>query len=428
MACVRLQYFSVIGNHAFPAWVPGGFVGVDVFFVISGYLISSIIFSNLDSDRFSYVEFYFRRIKRIFPSLILVIFVTYVFGWYVLLLDEFEQLGSHVLSAAVFVSNITLWSESGYFESDSKYMPLLHLWSLGVEEQFYILWPLMLGFVWNKRYHFLFATLAIAVASYAANIYLIDEDPSAAFYLPFGRMWELMVGGILAYVVMYKSFLIPDNPYLLRAFSVSGLLIVFSSILLLDEYLKFPGVYALFPVVGTFLIIAAGFKSWVNYNLLSNRLIVYVGLISYPLYLWHWPLLSYAHILEAGTPDRFIRIGVVLTSFLLSWLTYILLEKRFKSKCTLSSIVMLSGLMFIVFIVGSMSSIGVILPRNSSDIINKAVVASNDWYWPGDLQPIETRDITPSTVYTKEASRRITLFVGDSVMQQYSPRIVKLLT
>lgn len=160
---------SVIAFHAFPGRMPGGFIGVDIFFVISGFLISTIIFSSLERDRFSLEEFYIRRIRRIFPALILVLLACLVFGWFVLLKDAYAQLGKHTAAGAGFIQNFVLWRESGYFDTDAETKPLLHLWSLAIEEQFYIFWPLLLAFVWKRRWSFLKITSVIAIVSFAAN-------------------------------------------------------------------------------------------------------------------------------------------------------------------------------------------------------------------------------------------------------------------
>ncbi len=155
-----LAVLSVVIYHAFPEWLEGGFVGVDIFFVISGYLISTIIFTNLEKERFGFREFYVRRVKRIFPALLLVLFASLLFGWFALLPDEFEQLGKHILAGTVFVSNLVFWSESGYFDNIAASKPLLHLWSLGIEEKFYILWPLLIWFAWRSRVGLLLVLLA----------------------------------------------------------------------------------------------------------------------------------------------------------------------------------------------------------------------------------------------------------------------------
>lgn len=157
---------SVLAFHAFPSWVNGGFIGVDVFFVISGYLISTILFENLERGTFSFAEFYARRVKRIFPALLLVLIASYAFGWLALLGDEYKQLGKHIVAGAGFISNFVFWNEAGYFDNSAETKPLLHLWSLGIEEQFYIVWPLLLWFAWKRKFSLVTITVLIALLSF----------------------------------------------------------------------------------------------------------------------------------------------------------------------------------------------------------------------------------------------------------------------
>jgi peptidoglycan/LPS O-acetylase OafA/YrhL len=195
----------VVFFHMFPKWLKGGFVGVDIFFVISGFLISSIILSNLENGTFSFRAFYARRIKRIFPALIIILMTSFALGWLcVLLAAEFKQLGEHMAAGAGFVSNLVLWKEAGYFDNAAEAKPLLHLWSLGVEEQFYIVWPLLLWLIHRLKLNFLYVTLAILIFSFAINVGIATHDTVSAFYSPLSRFWELFLGGSLAYVTLHK--------------------------------------------------------------------------------------------------------------------------------------------------------------------------------------------------------------------------------
>lgn len=322
-----ISILAVVGFHAFPQWVSGGFIGVDVFFVISGFLISGIIFSNLEKNSFSYYEFYVRRIKRIFPALILVLIASYIVGWYTLLPSEYKQLGKHIAAGAGFISNLALWNEAGYFDTASDTKPLLHLWSLGVEEQFYIFWPLLLGLVWKYRLNFLVITLLIAIASFSANAITAASNPVADFFSPFTRFWELMIGGVLAYITLHKPHLIPRNT---NVQSIIGLLLIATAIFSINKEMPFPGWRALLPTIGAFLIISAQPTAWTNHYLLGNRVMVFIGLISYPLYLWHWPILSFLRIYGTGTPSTPTRIAAIIIAFILAWLTYYLVEKRLR--------------------------------------------------------------------------------------------------
>lgn len=419
-----IAVISVVGYHILPLRIPGGFIGVDIFFVISGYLISTIIFSDLEKANFNYTEFYARRIKRIFPALLLVLFVSLVFGWYVLLPNELKQLGKHVSAGAGFISNFALWSEAGYFDEIAELKPLLHLWSLGVEEQFYIFWPLLLGLVWHKKVNFLLVVLLVAILSFTFNVYFVGRDPTAVFFSPFSRVWELMVGSILAYIVLHRPQYIPNNKFLLSFLSLSGLVLLGSSIFFFSENTLFPGWWALFPTMGTFFVIAGRPGNWVNRYLLGNPLMVGIGLISYPLYLWHWPLFSFSQILEGDTKSTSNQIFIVVSSFLLAWGTYFLVEKRFKRSYNKSAISKLFLCMVFFLVVGLFVWNGQLSPRNNSKTIEAAVTAFGDWSYPKGLQ---RRKSGEAIFYVKDGAKTKTLFLGDSHIQQYAPRIVHLL-
>ncbi|QGU87649.1 acyltransferase family protein [Erwinia sorbitola] len=321
-----LAVLPVILFHAFPKLLPGGFVGVDIFFVISGYLISSIIFRNVGKGSFSFTDFYMKRVNRIFPSLSLVLTACLVFGWFALYADEYAQLGKHTAAGAGFVANIILLLESGYFDTASEMKVLLHLWSLGIEEQFYLLWPVLILTFRRSRRATLLALLLVIAASFTANIYYIRIDPTVTFYSPVTRFWELAFGSLLAYKEFHltpRSGLASRKHHLM---SLAGLsLIVFSIIYFTDR--DFPGWKALLPVIGAVLVIAAGGNAIINKHLLSNKLLAFVGLISYPLYLWHWPLFTYLRIINSGTPPNHVLLMAVILSFSLAILTYYVWEK-----------------------------------------------------------------------------------------------------
>lgn len=343
---------SVVAFHAFPFWFPGGFVGVDIFFVISGYLISNIIFSSLDRNVFSFGQFYARRIKRIFPALLLVLTFFYTFGWFILFADEYQQLGKHMAGGALFVSNFLLWGESGYFDQAAEVKPLLHLWSLGIEEQFYIFWPVLVWCAWKARLNILIIGLLLALVSFFWNIANVTHDVDAAFYLPHTRIWELLAGSLLAYIQLYQSrplqtargegVLIPQDTnnifrlpaVVLHSASVAGILTLGYGFYTINSELHFPGWWAVIPTTGALLLILAGPNAWINRYVLSRQLLVWFGLISFPLYLWHWPLLSFARIIEGQMPSREIRIAAVLLSIMMAWLTYQFIERRLRARAS----------------------------------------------------------------------------------------------
>lgn len=366
-----IAIFSVIGYHAFPFWVKGGFIGVDIFFIISGFLISTIIFSSLSRNTFSFLEFYSRRIKRIFPALLLVLVACFAFGWFSLLADEYKQLGKHIAGGAGFISNFLFWNESGYFDTSADTKPLLHLWSLGIEEQFYILWPLLLWWAWKQKLNSLSIILIIGMISFVLNVQGTKTDPVAAFYSPQTRFWELVIGSLLAYAALYRQnslstiklridswleLIVHSHPQggkgdtLRNVMSFLGLLFIVFGLLRITKEGHYPGTWALLPTIGAALIISAGAHAWVNRKILASRILVWFGLISYPLYLWHWPLLSFARIIESETPSRNIRIAAILISIVLAWLTYKLLEMplRFGKFGTTKTVV----LVFLMCIVG----------------------------------------------------------------------------
>jgi len=335
--------------HAFPSRLPGGFVGVDVFFVISGYLISGIILKALAEGRFTYAHFYARRIRRIFPALTVVLAGVMVAGWFLLYADDYARLGRHAAAGAAFASNFAFWRESSYFDVAADLKPLLHLWSLGVEEQFYLVWPLVL--VTASRWRLgrrslgevgrgpLAATLAIGTMSFLVAIWTVRIDRTAAFYAPWNRFWELLAGATLACIeadAVFESWKqrLLSRSWLPDVAAIIGLLAIAAGVSLIDSTRVFPGLWVMLPVGGTFLLVLAGRRAWVNRAILSQPIVVWIGLISYPLYLWHWPLLSFARIVEGGVPSASLRLTLLGASVGLAWATYQAIERpvRFGSR------------------------------------------------------------------------------------------------
>ena len=325
---------AVLAFHALPSVLPGGFVGVDIFFVISGYLISSILLSSLQQQSFSLLDFYSRRIRRIFPALITVFIASFAMAWYFFYADEFINLGRHMISSAAFIQNWMLASESGYFDTTAEIKPFLHLWSLGVEEQFYIIWPLLLWGAWKLRLNLLKLTIICLAASFAWNIYeLYFAQSTIAFYLPQVRFWELLIGAVLAYIHLDPTAGTPRVATSLglaneNIRSITGATLLLLSFFFINSQKVFPGFWAILPTLGAVLLISAGPKAILNRTVLSNKVAVWFGKISYPLYLWHWVLLVYLRILE---PDLFAKVKFRLLALalavVLSWLTYRFIEK-----------------------------------------------------------------------------------------------------
>ncbi|WP_158554846.1 acyltransferase family protein [Methylovirgula sp. 4M-Z18] len=461
----------VILYHALPRALPGGFIGVDIFFVISGFLISRHIFQELDARAFSLAGFYGRRVRRIFPALIVVLFASLAYGFVVMLPSELAQLGKDALGGAGFLSNILLWQESGYFDRVAIFKPLLHLWSLGVEEQFYIFWPLFLIIISKLNRNRFYSIAAITALSFVANIYFSRWNITADFYSPFTRLWELACGGIVAYLSLYatggrpanvlagsawidaayaaarKGY--PDQKSLGIAHASNGLAsgrdtsrigdvmgwvalaVIVAACGLMNPRMTFPGWWAALPVGAAAAIIYAGPYALVNRTILAHRVATAIGVISYPLYLWHWPLISFAYMIRDGRPLKpLAALGILAVSFALSWLTYVAIEKRFRFR--------MNRRISAIILVGTMSAAGVagatvwlqggFAGRYANDQhlqISKLNAAVED----GVFQ--STKDMTRSLTGDIEVSKigsgaSKVLFVGDSVVYQYGPRVQEL--
>lgn len=410
---------SVVLFHAFRDNFKGGFIGVDVFFVISGFLISTIIFSSLEQDRFSILEFYKKRIRRIFPALILVLLTSILFGWLVLLPDEFEHIGNHLAAGVGFVSNFIIWREAGYFDKISETKPLLHLWSLAIEEQFYLFWPVLLALVWKKGLNFLFITSVIAIISFVANIYLIDDHPVAAFFLPISRFWELMAGGVLSYITLHLPALLRKNK---NAQSIIGFSLILTGLLLLNKGSEFPGWWALLPTFGSFFIISGGPDAWLNERILSNNVMVLVGKISYPMYLWHWPLLSFAYILNNGNISYSFTFIALLATLILSLVTYYFVEKPVRfGKHKVAAVPIMLALMVGLLATGFLVKHGIISPKNNNDSVRRIVDARNDtWQFQNGFSQF---NFGKEHFHSIGSNSEITVLFGDSHINQYGSRI-----
>ena len=312
----------VVGYHA--EFIPGGFVGVDIFFVISGFLITRIILTQVAAGSFSAMEFYGRRIRRIFPALVVVLAATYLLGWFVLLPEAFALLGNSMAAGVAFVSNLFQLTQLGYFAPDAAENPLLHLWSLGIEEQFYIFWPPLLSLLFAARRRRLWIA-AIAAASFAVSLLIFLGHKELSFYSPLSRAWELLAGGIIANRFVERSEAEARSGRFDNLLAAIGLAAIIAAAIWLKKESLFPGLYALLPVLGAVLIIISP-TSAVNRILLASRPMVLIGLISYPLYLWHWPLLSYLGILRSGDPTLLEIWAAIILAFILAWATFRFVE------------------------------------------------------------------------------------------------------
>jgi len=317
----------VILFHAGFSALSGGFIGVDVFFVISGYLISGILIAELEAGNFSVLRFYERRARRILPALFTVLAVCIPFAWVLMLPNRFKDFLDSVVAVVFFGSNILFWREYGYFEPEVGLKPLLHTWSLAVEEQFYLLFPLFLLLVWRfGRNRTLWAIAAIAVISLLISEWGSRFAPTANFYLAPPRAWELLAGSICAFVLAARA------PQSSNVLSIIGLGLILGSIFLYDERTPFPGVYALAPVGGTVLIVLYAGAGTLVARLLSSAGFVGIGLISYSAYLWHQPIFSFARLTGVGDLNGLVRVGLSVLAFALAWVTWYFVEQPVRKR------------------------------------------------------------------------------------------------
>ena len=425
---------AVLGIHA--GVLPGGFVGVDIFFVISGYLISGLILRALARGSFSIFEFYARRVKRIFPALIAVFVALFALGWLMLLSVEYRQLGREITEGAGFVNNLAgYWDDDPGFHGSSPIS--IPVWSLGVEEQFYLLWPLFLVLIWKLKKRQLALIAVVTTISFIINVVMVSRGMDA-YSPPWTRLWQLSLGGAFAYMQSCRA---AELEQVRAAFSagplswlglhqshvrgVIGAALLVVSCVALNDSSVFPGWGALAPTIGSLLVISAGTKSWVNRYVLGTTPLVAIGLISYPVYLWHAVFLHTTHLISTHVTPMMTVVAVVGT-FIFSFLTYkyIELPLRYSPKTTVVAgalcVVMLScGVLGYVMFLGG-------IPARSAPLEAEIFVRASmeDWL-PGTHGTSWTR--APDGFITLGASSHDVLYIGDSNMQQYYPRIEKVL-
>ncbi len=411
-----IAVLAVVIYHATPGLLPGGFIGVDIFFAISGYLITGLILEDLRAGRFSLSRFYERRIRRLFPAALLVLGFTVVAGWLVLYPGELQILGRHILASGFFLQNFQLWSETGYFDVAAETKPLLHLWSLAIEEQFYLFWPVLLAFVWRFARGWLPVLAALGIASFALNVHQTGEDPAAAYFSPFGRFWELMAGAGLAYIAHRKGSLVPAAAAAPLGMAGIGLICFGLATITPDD--PFPGWRALMPVAGCIALIAAGPTALPNARLLSLHPMVYLGLISYPLYMWHWPLLSFVRIVHPDLSPM-AAIGIVIIAAGLAVLTYHLVERpiRRHGAAALGTIGLLTTMAIVL-----VAALGI--QRGHVDARLQAVTLREGDEWRFLMTQVDAFDPQGFGTYPLSADRdRLSVFVGDSQIAQYAERL-----
>lgn len=417
-----LAIFGVLGFHFFPNWLKSGFIGVDIFFVISGFLLTNIILYNLSKNNFNYIDFYLRRIRRIFPTLLLLFFTSFICGWFFLLEDEFYLLSKHVLATIALVPNFIFLNEINYFDNFGTAKPFLHLWSLGVEFQFYIFLPLLISFTYKKKYNIFLILIIFTIFSFLINIFFTNFNQQFSFYSSITRLWEFLIGGIVSYYFYStKNKKIYSNLFLKNLFSSVGLILIFFGFFYTNQS-YFPGYFALLPVIGTALIIISGQNSFINKWILSNKIIVWFGLISFPLYLFHWPILTWTTLINKRLLHPEERILIIIFGIILSYLTYEFLEKNIKKIDIKSFFKKFIIFTFILLIVSILIVISFLKPRQKGIDLSKIIEAKTDWIYPGNnFSKIWNKELRIFT--SAKNNKEKTIYIGDSNMEQYAARL-----
>jgi peptidoglycan/LPS O-acetylase OafA/YrhL len=335
-----IAVLPVIFYHAGFEAFAGGFIGVDVFFVISGYLITTIILAEMNNGKFSLLTFYERRARRILPALFFVMLCCLPFAWLWLVPKDMEYFCQSLTAVSAFSSNILFWRKSGYFDTGAEFVPLLHTWSLAIEEQFYMLFPLFLMLLWKLRKRWILSSLVlIAIVSLAGAHYGSSRKAGATFFLLPTRGWELAIGAVIAFYFLYKkdqAELIRSHKIASEAFGLLGLSLICYSIFAFDKATPFPGFYALVPTIGTALIIIFSTAKTTVGRLLGTKLMVGIGLISYSTYLWHQPLFVFARHRSLTEPNVTLLLALSALSVVLAYFTWRYIESYFRNKKVVS--------------------------------------------------------------------------------------------
>ncbi|MCK6419117.1 MAG: acyltransferase [Alphaproteobacteria bacterium] len=351
-----LAVMPVLLYHAHVPFLPGGFTGVDIFFVISGFLITGLLMEDLAQGRFSILDFYERRIRRIFPALSVVLAVCFVFAFLLFLPRDFKDFSQSLSATAAFLSNMFFWHESDYFAPASETMPLLHTWSLAVEEQYYILFPPMLWLLARTMPKRMPIVIALSVLPLlGVGIWMTQAEPTLAFYSLPARAWELLAGAAVALLARdWKPGAV--GTHILGGL---GLSFILAGFVLIDSRYPFPGFWAILPVGGAVMILLAGqggSAGWVT-HMLSLKSVVRIGLVSYSLYLWHWPILVFAQYYTPYPLTPLQTAGALALSFLLAALSWRYIEQPFRNRAFLSRKLIFTlgvGAMAVLFVLGLM--------------------------------------------------------------------------
>jgi len=420
----------VILFHARFDWFSGGYVGVDVFFVISGYLITSLILVEKEAGTFTLRNFYERRARRIIPALFFVTVACIVPAWLWMMPSQLRDFAQSVVALALFSSNILFWRKGDYFLATADDMPLLHTWSIAVEEQYYVVFPILMLLLWSIRRRRLIALIAIAAAtSLLLSEYGWRHHPGANFYLAPTRAWELMLGVLAAFYL--HAYAHSNRTWLNQTASLGGFGLIIVAVTFFDRNTPVPSLLALIPTLGTVLVICFGDKTTLVGKLLSTRALVGIGLVSYSAYLWHHPLFAFARIRSLDEPGLWLYATLCAVTFVLAYLTWKYVERPFRERRILSS-----GQVFSVAALSSTAliAIGLVghLNRGFEERVDSRVLALSAY--EGDTNPRMTecrsggsRLIPPrnACIYGTNPVPRIALW-GDSHADQLAVPLEQL--
>jgi len=411
-----IAVMPVILYHAGFKIFSGGFVGVDVFFVISGFLITSIIIEDIEKKRFSVIKFYERRAQRILPALFFMMFICIPFAWNLMLPNEMKDFAQSLISVSLFSSNIYFWREDGYFDTSSEEKPLLHTWSLAVEEQYYLLFPIFIVFVWRYgRKRVFWMLIILACLSLLASEWGWRNKSSANFYLAPTRAWELLAGSITALVIKQNGVNESNKLALL------GLTLIFFSIFFYDEQTPFPSVYTLVPVSGVVLFIIYADKNTLAAKFLSSKMLVGIGLISYSAYLWHQPLFAFYRIKFPNHSSQPLMLLLVVATIFLSCVSWRFVEQPFRrtnywqSKYLfIGSFIGLSLFLIFGILVHLQAGFGKRFPKNDRQFLDQ-IHENNSFY--------VTKRFNSLKMAEWEVDKKRIFLVGDSYAQDLTNAI-----
>ena len=423
-----IAVIPVILFHAGINFFEGGFVGVDIFFVISGYLITSLILSEKSKGVFKLSNFYERRARRILPALFTVMLFSIPFSYFLMMPNQLLDFSESILAVTFFSSNILFWTETNYFSAAAELKPLLHTWSLAVEEQFYILFPLFIILTWKIGKQNIFRLILIfLIFSFLLSEWVYRFSPTANFFLAPTRAWELLIGSVAAF------YLIKNKPVITKSkehLATIGFVLILFSIFSFNANTPFPGVYSLVPVLGTLLIILYSSSNTFIGKFLSFNFIVGIGLISYSAYLWHQPFLAFSRLYFHETLSQSFLLIICIISFVFAYFSWIMIEKPYRNRQKISKRFLIFSIIPCVFVFITFSTIGI---KSQGFIDNKLTMEDQEYlknYKGLELSKAEYREecnfyeqgqnIDPSC-YKEIPSKENVLIWGDSHAQAIGP-------